>query len=222
MKHVLIFLALVAGLAACKDGDRRPRRDDYRPPVEQPGTTPPVSAIDFRSTTGSGVNESPNDTFSIPRCGAGKLGYIVTRWTVPLRATGTMTVTFTVTASPDAKIIGNEVREKMEPGRAALYFQRNSHDSSDPQALDGRYYDRGYRQWSHAREFLTPGDHTFSVVLTNDKWTGGNDQSDSAFSQAMLDPANAGITLSGAQSAGHGVCMAAGSASITLKSLTVE
>jgi hypothetical protein len=210
MRSLVLILALAAALVACDDDDdkKRSSNDDT--------TTTVSDGLNFKSTTGSGVTENPPNTFSIPTCGKGKLGYIVTKWKTPMA--GSISVTFSVAASPDAIIVGYE--DHKSSGRAALFIQRrNDTDtaSKDPYALDERLYNRGYREWSHARKPLAVGDHTFSVPLVPTSWN-FPDQ----LSKALEDPAYVGITLSGAESAGHGVCMLSGTASVTLKTLTVS
>lgn len=205
MLTTFVLLIVIVVLVACSDGDGD-RRDRDEPRAE-----PPVAGnvLAFDSTTGENVKEEPDNTFHIPACGKGKLGYVTTRWTTPLRATAMMRVGYTVTASADAKIVGHERRS--DAGRMALHFQRKGDDGRQAKL------DQGYRQWSTARKVLAPGDHVFEVQLVPQAW--GNR---AGFSQALLQPENAGVTLSDNQSAGHGVCMAAGTASLAITSFTAE
>lgn len=207
MKYLLATTILVT-LAACNDNDRRRRdRDDPTPPPSEE----PFKA-DFKSTTGKNVTENPNDTFHIPNCGVGKLGYVVTRYPAPI--SGSIRLEYTYTASPDAIVIDNEDR-KSTPGVMALFFQRRGDDYSQSK------YDRGYRQWSLPRQKLTEsGTFVFEVPLTPDQWNFGH----SGFEATKNDVENVGFTLAGygGPSAGHGVCMASGTASITVNSITVE
>lgn len=200
----LIGLAFI--LFGCKDKDRRRDRDRDEPRQEEP-----AGAIDFRSTTGRNVTESPNDTFAIPACGRGKLGYVVTRWPAPI--SGTMRLEYTFEASADAKVVDDEDHTKT-PGVMALFFQRDGDDYSQSK------YDRGYRQWSLPRQILEPGSHVFEVALTPDQWNFGH----AGFEATKADVENVGFTLAGygGASAGHGICMAAGTASITVRGLTVQ
>ena len=207
LAHGLMLAILM--LASCDDD--KPRRS-----LDTGSTSSLTDGLNFRSTTGKGVVEEPDNTFAIPACGdSRKLGYITAPWRTPLPLGATFTVAFNVWVSTGASIVGFE--DAGSAGRAALHFQRKSPDKKDPYALSGKLYERGYRQWSTAREALTAGDHVFSAVLTADKW--GNRV---GFDKAREDPAYAGITLSGRQSAGHGVCMAAGSGYVTIYSLTVN
>lgn len=192
----LAVLALVALVLVACDKDR-PRRDrDY----DEPRAEEPRAPGTFR-------------VVNIPACGEGKAGYVTIRWPAPMTGS-TMRIEYTVTASDGALIIGNEERDRLEPGRMALFFQRDGDDFGYTK------YNAGYRQWSLARDFLTPGSHVFEVALTHDKWTtiGG----EHGFDAARNDVENVGFTLSGAQSAGHGVCMASGTASITVTSFTIN
>ena len=212
MNKLIAISAALLLLSACSDDD-----DNDRPDTG----TDPTTGQNFRSTTGKGVDEEPSNTFRIPTCGDDrKLGYITMRWRTPLPAGATFTMAFNVWLSEGASVVGYE--EMNVAGRAALHFQRKSPDSDDPYALSEKLYNRGYRQWSHTREMLTSGDHVFSAVLKNELWTGGGSQADSAFNNALNDPGYAGITLSGSQTAGHGVCMTAGTGYVTIYNLSVQ
>jgi hypothetical protein len=176
-------------------------------------STSPLMALDFASTTGKRVKESPANTFHIPACTRGKLGYVVASWPEPMFGT-VMRIHYTITASPDAQIVGYEHRD--QAGRLALYFQRDGMDYGQAK------YDLGYRWWSRARQVLTPGDHSFEVLIELDKWTGGGTQAQAHFDAARNDLNGVGFTLSDNQSAGHGVCMKAGTAKLTVKAFTIH
>ena len=88
--------------------------------------------------------------------------------------------------------------------------------------LDGVLGDsEASRWWSRSRQLLTPGEHTHEVALDRTLWTGGGTQEQAAFDRARQYVENVGFTLSDNQSAGHGVCMKAGAASVTVKAFAV-
>lgn len=142
----------------------------------------------------------------IPACGVGKAGYVTMKWAPPIA--GTMRIAFTITGTLDARIVGHEQRDAQ--GRMHLFFQREGDDFSV------RKYEAGYRQWSTAYSLLQVGDFELSVPLTADKW--GNR---AGFDAARENVENVGFTLGDNQAKGHGVCMAAGSASITVQAFSI-
>ena len=116
-----------------------------------------------------------------------------------------------VATLPDdgARIVGEERRG--DQGRMHLHFQRSGDDWSSSKLS------AGYRQWSSAKQLLAAGSYVFEVPLVASEW--GNR---TGFDAARSRVENVGFTLSDRQSAGHGVCMAAGTATITVKSFTVR
>lgn len=193
MTRFLAILFVALAIVGCKDKDRR--RD--RPRAEEPRQQ--------QSIIGK--------IFEIPACGVGKLGYVTMAWPTPLEAGQTMRIEFSFEQSGDAKVVDNEDR-RSTPGNMALFFQREGDDYSNEK------YNRGYRQWSNPRQLATPGDHVFEVELLPANWNFGLVN----FVPAMRDVENVGFTLAGygGPSAGHGVCMASGTAKLTITNFTVE
>jgi hypothetical protein len=163
----------------------------------------------FDATTGAGVVESPANTFIIPRCyRSNKLGYVTARWSPPLTAS-VMSVTYTLTLSPGAVLVGYE--SGATGTRLALHFQRRGDNKGQS------HYDQGYRQWSRARAVLQPGTYTFEVPLTSDNWTHPN-----GFDASMRNVDRVGFTVSDTNTAGHGICMKSGTGSITAVSFSIR
>ena len=173
-------------------------------------------AWSWSSTTGRGVVESPPNTFHIPRCGYGrKLGYVTVPWRTPITASN-MIVAFEVAISPGGKIVGFESMGGTRPVQAAMLLQRRYDD------YGLRKYNQGYRWWSRKREPLTAGYHHWTVPLQRILWTGGGTQLDYWWDMTRRYIGNVGVTFSDTQSAGHGVCMQAGTGYIRMDGLAFQ
>lgn len=203
-----IALALISVTSCSSDGDRK-----RTPRQEQPKLPFDGSTARWSSTTGIKASFIGSSGIAIPRCGKGKLGYVTVRWPAPMVG-GSMKLTYSLELSPDGKIVGHENRT--QSGRIALHFQRQGDDFRQYK------YDRGYRQWSYHRPVLIAGEHTIEVPLVHASWNGGGSKKLEHFEAAMKSVKNVGFTLSDNQTAGHGVCMATGTARLSIKQFSVE
>jgi hypothetical protein len=178
-----------------------------------PATEWQIGPIINGRSSSPGMPQKTGDTFDIPACRNGEVHYVTK--TIKGRLTGTMTLTYTIEASPDAVFVA---ADGGTPGRIALHFQRKGDDWS----ARGKY--AGYRWYSSARHLVTPGEHTINIPLDLASWKAvlGSGRTQALFDAAKARPTRVGFTFGGTGNAGHGVCLSSGSARFTVKSFTVQ
>jgi hypothetical protein len=167
--------------------------------------------INGRSSS-PGMPQKTGDTFDIPACRKGEVHYVTKK--IKGRLTGSMTLTYTIEASPDAVFVA---ADGGTPGRIALHFQRKGDDWS----ARGKY--AGYRWYSLNRPLIAPGTHTISIPLDLAHWGAvlASGRTQALFDAAKAKPHRLGFTFGGTGNAGHGVCLSSGTARFTVKSFSV-
>jgi hypothetical protein len=149
--------------------------------------------------------DTTGPSYNVSACS--HVDYLSAPYSTPL--SGTMSVTFTVTASADA-VFGYHTQFKntcTAPAAVRLWFEQTGDNLTQPT----------YRWWATQGLALGPGTFTLSVPLTLGNWTDVNGKADAAgMAAAMASPMAVGMTFGGGCFAGHGVHLTAGSAMFTV------
>jgi hypothetical protein len=202
VKKFVLFLSLFILAACVSDGDD----DDFYDP-------PPSDYNGWAIQFSPSMPEKISDSFNFPRCSdpvspSGPSVHYVTKSTGPM-ATRDMALTY--------RIEGDGVFKATEghSPRLSLYFQRIGDDLS----AEGKL--AAYRWFSKDKVAMAAGRHTIKVPLVHAEWgpvySGSEFNTDAYFKAAMREAARVGFVLGGSVGAGHGVCLASGTAKFIIE-----
>jgi hypothetical protein len=205
------------------------------PPTQQPLMPQPTTGWAITEGSGIGLQADGTNLPAIPLAtptvafpvgpagcgtGPGTPSCAQTSWvsyvelnTAPLPLNGTLTLSYTITASPDA-VFNNDSRNNTgcnPPWPAMSLIIHRAGDQGLSPAQDT------WRLFSTQRAQITPGSGTLSIPLTAANWIGvmGATPAEADFEATLAGVGSIGIGFGGGCFAAHGVAMKAGTGAFT-------